>query len=603
MSMTEGYTAISFAPVQGFIEKSRKLRDLYGASLILSYLSSRIVQEALCSGLEVISPGLPTVQKGMPNRILIKGKFERNDVQNILLNEWQKILIICREWIEANLGFSKYYWSQPEDQIGKHKGEWERWESHTWEIFWGYGDSEKDAIKNAMEDLETGDSKKNAIKNAMEDLETRKLKRDWTGINWMGESSSLTGTDAIAWHQLGKENKEPGRSLTPEEKDELELFYRRLSWLLDNPDYRIGKPCLSLEQLRKYEEDKPDDFGKYIAPNERLSIPELVKRLVTYDKIADEIGMEKLKKKKDDPEFKDIYREAGYWTGWFMGDGDKIGDKLQKLASSDNPEQRERELQEFTKLMRKWGQKFKEKEDLFPAGKGRVIYAGGDDFLGVLYSEEKKQGENPEKIKPIEAFEWLLKLPSHWQDLQKNLEKLGFKNDGKDDKRFTFSVGFVWAGHQVPQRDVLQHCREAEKRAKSLGRDRVTIRVVFNSGQSVEWTCPWDYLDILTKYRDRDGKTYPQWECQGQDPKYLPNWTHIYSDWAELKARHAIELKDTATTVSEDLALVIFKLYFDDMSRLESQREKIFKKNDSSQAIAQWIDGLVNVGWQLCSNT
>lgn len=598
------YTAISFAPVQGFIEKSRKLRDLFGASLILSYLSFKLVEKAKSLKLEVISPGCPNTQKGMPNRILIKGKFERNDVKNTLLTEWQKILTICREWIEGNLGFSQYDWSQTEDQIDKHKGEWERWGSYTWEIFWGYGESEKEAIKKAMDDLET-----------------RKLKRDWIAINWMGESSSLTGTDAIAWHQLGRKLKageDPGRSLTPDEKDELELFYRRLSWLLDNPDYRIGKPCLCLEQLRQYEQDKkdkkdkPDDFGKYIAPNERLSIPELVKRLVTYDKIADEIGMEKLKKEKDDPEFKDINREAGYWTGWFMGDGDKVGDKLQDLASrhQDNPEQRDRDLKLFTELMRKWGKEFERKKDLFPAGKGRVIYAGGDDFLGVLYSEQTNTVESPEKIKPIEALKWLLDLEKQWKDLQTKMQR-----ELKID--FTFSVGFVWAGHQVPQRDILQHCREAEKRAKSLGRDRVTIRVVFNSGQFVQWTCPWDYLDILTKYCDRDGKTYPKLECQGQkslpdwkkiysqDPKYLPNWNHIYSDWAELKARHAIELKDTTGNVNEDIALAVFKLYFTDFSSFENQRQKIFKKNnsDTPQAIIQWIDGLVNIGWQLCSNT
>ncbi len=90
------YTAIAFAPVQGFIEKSRKLRDLYGASLILSFLSFKLVEKAECLGLKVISPGLPTIQEGMPNRILIKGKFERNDVQNTLLKEWQKILQISR---------------------------------------------------------------------------------------------------------------------------------------------------------------------------------------------------------------------------------------------------------------------------------------------------------------------------------------------------------------------------------------------------------------------------------------------------------------------------------------------------------------------------
>lgn len=40
------YTAITFSPVQGFIEKSRKLRDLFGASLILSHLSKKLVEAA-----------------------------------------------------------------------------------------------------------------------------------------------------------------------------------------------------------------------------------------------------------------------------------------------------------------------------------------------------------------------------------------------------------------------------------------------------------------------------------------------------------------------------------------------------------------------------
>jgi CRISPR-associated protein Cmr2 len=570
-SMPE-YTAISFAPVQGFIEKSRKLRDLYGASLILSFLSFRLVQEALRLELKVISPGLPNHQEGMPNRILIKGKFERNCVQKTLLKEWQIILQICRlEWIEKNIGIPKdqYCWSQKEDQKGNQKGEWERWESYTWEIFWGYGSS---------------------IKNAMDDLETRKLKRDWTAINWMGESSSLTGTDAIAWHQLGKESKQPGRSLTKQEQEEQELFYRRLSWLFDNPDDRMGKPSLSLEKLREYEKSKPDDIGKYIAVNERLSIPELVKRLVTYDKIADDIGMEKLKKKLDDPEFKDINREAGYWTGWFMGDGDEVGKKLKELATrpENNEENRDRYLERFTELMRIWGKEFKNKKDLFHEGKGRVIYAGGDDFLGVLYSEQTNTKEKPEKVKPIEALNWLLTLESRWKDHQNTIKiKQEFNLD------LTFSVGFVWAGHQVPQRDILQHCREAEKRAKSLGRNRVTIRVVFNSGQFVQWTCPWDYLDILTKYCDRDGNTGAK-----------ANWTHIYNDWAQLKARHAIRLKEKSDSVDDRIALALFDLYFGERAELIGRTDK-----DSETAvidertIIEWIDGLINIGWQLCSNS
>jgi CRISPR-associated protein Cmr2 len=527
------------------------------------------VQEALCLGLEVISPGLPTIQEGMPNRILIKGKFERNDVQKLLLTEWQQVLTICREWIENNLGIPKdqYYWSQTQDQKGKQKGEWERWGSYTWEIFWGYGKS---------------------VKEAMDDLETRKLKRDWSAINWIGESSSLTGTDAIAWNRLGKESREPGRALAKQEQEDQELFYRRLSWLLDNPDYRIGKPCPSLQQLREYEQSKPDAIGKYIAPNERLSIPEVVKRLITYEKIADDIGIEKLKKKKDDPEFKDITREAGYWTGWFMGDGDKVGDKLKELASrhENDEKKRDEELKQFTHLMRNWGKKFQAKPDLFPEGKGRVIYAGGDDFLGVLYSEQTNPQEKPEKVKPIEALKWLLTLENHWKDLQTDIKQ-------ELELDFTFSVGFVWAGHQVPQRDILQHCREAEKRAKSLGRDCVTIRVVFNSGQYVQWTCPWDYLDILTKYCDRDGNTW------GQNP----SWTHIYNDWAQLKARHAIRLKEMeGIPIKKQIALAIFDLYFNDAGKTFSQ-ERLWDDiagGYTDVAIVNWINDLIQIGWQLC---
>jgi CRISPR-associated protein Cmr2 len=140
----------------------------------------------------------------------------------------------------------------------------------------------------------------------------------------------------------------------------------------------------------------------------------------------------------------------------------------------------------------------------------------------------------------------------------------------------------------------LQHCREAEKLAKSLGRDRVTIRIVFNSGQYVQWTCPWDYLDILTKYRDRDGKTLG-------NPKL--NWTHLYNDWAQLKARHAIRLQDPSDQVDDRIALKLFELYFDDMERFEKHSQEIFKDNDTPKAIIEWLDGLVNVGWQLCSNS
>ncbi len=113
-----------------------------------------------------------------------------------------------------------------------------------------------------------------------------------------------------------------------------------------------------------------------------------------------------------------------------------------------------------------------------------------------------------------------------------------------DFKFISASVGFVWAGGGVPQRDVLQHCKEAEGAAKNHGRDRIALRVLFNGGNHLQWVCPWRFLErILTGYRDRD---------DGQ------NWGHIYADVATLESRHAFSQEHIS------IARGLFNLYFPD---------------------------------------
>jgi CRISPR-associated protein Cmr2 len=166
-----------------------------------------------------------------------------------------------------------------------------------------------------------------------------------------------------------------------------------------------------------------------------------------------------------------------------------------------------------------------------------------------------------------------MKLPEEWEKHRENIN---------------LSVGFVWAGHSVPQRDILQHCREAEQRSKSLGRNRLTLRVVFNSGQFVQWTCPWNYLSILQKYCDRDGGK---------------NWGHIYNDFAQLKARHAIDFNQATGQINYRLALSLMNIYFNDEGNyVWKNRRDIVDKNDLSEnAYLNWINDLINVGWQLYS--
>jgi CRISPR-associated protein Cmr2 len=588
------YTAITFAPVQGFIEKSRKLRDLYGASLILSYLSQQIVLAVdRYPETQVISPANINLQKGMPNRILIKGHFPAETARQELLTAWKDILAVCRNWIETKLSDYEYEWER----------EWGHWGNHTWEIFWGKGKT---------------------IAAAMEDLETRKLSRAWTAINWIGESSSLTGTDGIAFPGLGGENRKPKDLTYRSEQGDIRKFYEDLAYITENrQNSQEEEP--ETEELEEEENisEEPQPEGKFVALNEQLSIPELVKRLVTCEDVRKDIGREiggnsfsfgKLPKGFKEIRRKPTATQPGQWTGWFMGDGDEVGKKLKKLANSEKSEEN---IRPFTIGLRNWGKDF---YGYLPKQKlGRVIYSGGDDFLGVIYSKNTKK-----PISGLVALEWLMTLNDKWHE------------HGLD---INVSVGFVWVAGSVPQRDVLQHCRQAQETVKSLKRDRVTIRVVFNSGQYVEWTCPWKYLHILKNYRDRNGNTYPEWEQKGRDSKYEPNWTHIYSDLTQLKARHAfglgenrrldnlenriIDSKKKGLIIQNRRALLSFvDMYFSEYISESQKKENqnwslILNQNENyivgakededdykvAQKMINWIENLITIGWYLCSNT
>lgn len=90
------YTAITFAPVQGFIEKSRKLRDLYGSSYLLSFLAEVICRavdaEPNC---ELILPALVNNTKGTPNQILIEGEFPQ--AREIFLMPGELLLKLAKQ--------------------------------------------------------------------------------------------------------------------------------------------------------------------------------------------------------------------------------------------------------------------------------------------------------------------------------------------------------------------------------------------------------------------------------------------------------------------------------------------------------------------------
>ncbi len=524
------YTAITFAPAQGFIEKSRKLRDLYGSSFILSYLANAVCDAARqhadrqghlindpYPGYPVISPALITVTQGTPNQIVIAGEFPEALAQEAFNRAWSAIANICRTAIETQVtGFDYRYW----------KREWSLWESHTWEFFWSTGDSLENARKNLFE---------------------AKRQRNWTGINWVGESSTLSGMDTIAYPGMNETSNPKQRNIR-EVDEKIKQFYQPLS------------QC----------------WGESIIDaREQLSIPELIKRLVTIDDITGSLpnienpsSFQRLNRWKDQTPEEVDRQDAKRWTGWFLGDGDRASNYLRTL----NDEQ----LHHFSKAMRGWGNGLKDQLPCTRIRDGRIIYAGGDDFLGVLY-------RNPPDpvLTAWDCLQWFYTFSNVWNQHKQPI---------------TVSVGFVWAAPNVPQRDVLQHCREAEKSAKQNGRDRIALRILFNSGTYLEWVCPWWLLQpVLTGYRDRNG-------IQGNQA----NWTHLYNDIAVLESRHAFHGDQT------EVAFAVLAVYFpkDLVEKLRSPTNWFNSPGitgilgddqpNINHALNTWIINLAKVGFHLC---
>ena len=552
------YTVITFAQVQGFIEKSRKLRDLYGSSYLLSLLSWAICRRAQTQGCSVVSPALPSITQGMPNQIILKGKLSEDGVKEIKSTfylTWRIITNTCRKWIEENLNQWEYAWGR----------NWDLWGHHAWEFFSAQG--------------QPGDT----ITEVRQLINQAKSSRNWTGINWQGESSTLSGADAIAYPELGR-IIDPCKYNYQQEQQNITRFYqelsRKLGEVLIEENYQSSANNLAEEkednsQLSESEEEKKkqeliQQYGStFINDREQLSIPELTKRLITHKTILenfqDELKLQEnrevfgelplninlIAKELNPKTFKDLNRhkeeqeESKYWTGWFQGDGDGAGKYFQSLKEQEE----EKLTNKFSEEMRDWGNKLMKQQRQKLPGKSRMIYAGGDDFLGILYEENQQ-------IQPLDCLRWFYTFKSeiwHWPE----------------EKKITPSVGFVWAGSQVPQRDILQHCHEAEKSAKNKGRDRIAFRVLFNSGNYLEWVCPWWVLDVsdLEKLSKNSSDTKIPKEAKieasvnliesYQDRNNEKNWTHFYQDVALLESRHAFDSKKII-----DIALGLIEIYF-----------------------------------------
>jgi CRISPR-associated protein Cmr2 len=338
---------ITFAPVQGFISSSRKLRDLYGSSLLLSYLAKAIINDAEQRlGADcVISPALVNTSRGTPNLLVIGGDYRKGHGRDALQAAWAAVLEGCRQWLEQNLTDQRpFQWQAAWDQV----------RLHSWEFFHAQGDT---------------------IAAARTRLREIKQARDWQAINWTGESSTLSGASAVCRPTMAAV-VDPRTQSTARLDQETRQFAEALR----------SQPMLG---------------EAFIGGNEQLSLTELVKRLVTYAPIAQQaLTGEALNELL--PERFQAIADARRRV-WFMADGDRVGEHLSRMAKGD-PAQEAAVLRHFSAAMRTWAQSLYELVPETMLNKATVVYAGGDDLLGALHGGGD---EDADPLSPAELLHWL----------------------------------------------------------------------------------------------------------------------------------------------------------------------------------------------------
>lgn len=135
-------------------------------------------------------------------------------------------------------------------------------------------------------------------------------------------------------------------------------------------------------------------------------------------------------------------------------------------------------------------------------GKGKLIYAGGDDVLAMLPVDDllgvmfllrlAYAGVFPTEERPIEEGRRLLGILGERFDLRRGHVTLNGHLLRMMGHKATASVGAVVAHHQAPMGWVLRQLRAAEQRAKQAGgRDAFAIDLLKRSGGAVRLTCPW----------------------------------------------------------------------------------------------------------------
>lgn len=497
----------TLGPVQGFVARARRTRDLYAGSFLLSYLAGRamyavikargkIVFPAVCDEKgQIADPLLKAIRAvteeersiecrpvvgTLPNRFkaYIPDEFDPESCRRAVLDAWHRIAGVVWENFVA-------------DAAGKGRGVREIWERQVdgfWEIAWAVGDENNllDRRKNWRSHVPTSEAgDKCTVMGNLQELSgftrARKEERERQDAFWRKVRRKLSAME-----------------LRDDERLCAVALIKRLYPLVDEAvigwklprHYSSTSYLAAVHWIARTIEQKPDWAEKFARQGQKCGfgsgrggresgagikcIAEAVGKQPRTSGLAHLDGncfyvstLENDRLWSEDTagcrrELRALLEECAEkptpFYALLLMDGDRLG----ALLKDNDGATVSRALLKFSERV----------ERVVREHNGITVYAGGDDVLALLPLED--------------ALAAAVKLRQCYKD--------AFQ--GPLAPKATISGAIIYAHHHAPLKSVLAELHDLlDKTAKdATGRDSLAVCVWKGAGPVLTWSAPWDTL-------------------------------------------------------------------------------------------------------------
>ncbi len=549
--------SFGIGPVQSFVSQSRRTRDLWCGSWLLSYLAETALAYAENQGGESVIPFREDTERGkvtavessiggVPNRFVVEFESESAAVEAAE----GSVLALQTAWREL----ASHVWNNclvNAAELGNQTNEiWHRQIENFWECSWVVGVPEgefnsvgslshaRKQLRNVKAVAEPGI--KCSLISSLQELSGHlsKAAQDnfWEAVRKKTGRFSLSSSERLSAVALVKRmlpqfsesavGVDLGAASWPSTS-----MVAATPWLLEVDSVAKDEAERFVHQARDLGFDKSEQ-----ATANKINVPWAGIDSHVWFKSSlerNEWGVEPADLKTVLSGLKNVCEVAKsqepipYYAMLVM-DGDSMGDLLARL---DSPAELSRCLKKFTNSV----------DSIISDSPrfGRTVYAGGDDVMAMLPAEH--------------AVDAAWNLSQHYRSCFAGTAAAG---------KATISGAIVFAHHQYPLRKVLHTAHELldDVAKDATGRDALAIGIIQSSGLNACWSTPWAMFEKDSaefQHRRTLTELVPQFGKEDSSSE-MPNFNasflyHLRTQYSKLFAK-SLELPGSHGRLSKGMA-------------------------------------------------